>query len=202
MSINSPELVLASTSKARARILMSAGLSFAVEPSDLDENPIKKMEAGKGSSAEQVAQVLALAKAHSISQRYPGSLVIGCDQMLDCEGTWYDKPATDAIVAEQLTSLRGKTHKLISAVSVVRDGKELWNTIGVTQLTMRNFSDSFLYDYIDKVGRLVKGSVGAYHFEGLGIQLFEKIEGDYFTILGLPLLPLLEFLRNEGLVER
>jgi len=202
MSSNGPELVLASSSKARARILMSAGLTYVVEPADLDENPIKKLEAEKGSTAEQVSQVLALAKAHSISQRHPGSVVIGCDQMLDCEGVWYDKPATDAVVAEQLKSLRGKSHKLISAVSVVRDGKELWNFVGVTRLTMRDFSDSFLDDYIDKVGRLVKGSVGAYHFEGLGIQLFEKIEGDYFTVLGLPLLPLLEFLRSEGMVER
>jgi len=202
MSANGPELILASTSKARARVLLSAGLSFAVEPSDLDENPIKKQEAEKGSDAEAVAHVLAKAKALSISARHPGSMVIGCDQMLDCDGVWYNKPATDAMVAEQLKSLRGKTHKLVSAVSMVRGGEELWHSVGVTRLTMRDFSDDFLDDYIDKVGRLVKGSVGAYHFEGLGIQLFEKIDGDYFTILGLPLLPVLEFLRSEGLVQR
>jgi len=201
MTEKRPELILASTSKARSRILLSAGLSFAVEPADIDENPMKKTEAEKGSSAETVAQVLALAKAQFISNRHKDALVIGCDQMLDCEGVWYDKPATDAVVAEQLKSLRGKTHRLISAVSMVKNGEELWKTVGVTQLTMRNFSDAFLDDYIDKVGRLVKGAVGAYHFEGLGIQLFEKIEGDYFTILGLPLLPLLDFLRTQGVVK-
>lgn len=154
----------------------------------------------QGVAVEDVALALADSKARAVAARRPGALVIGADQILECEGRWFDKPSTVAEAARHLRALRGRTHRLICAVVVVRDGERLWRHVAEARLTMRRFSDRFLDDYLASGGPAVLESVGAYRLEGLGAQLFETIEGDYFTILGLPLLPLLDFLRGERVV--
>ena len=144
--------------------------------------------------------VLAELKAQRVSQRHKDALVIGADQMLQCGGIWFDKPADLDHARGHLIALRGKTHELLSAVCVVRDGEVLWRHLESAQLTMRPFSDAFIDEYLAAAGDAVCASVGAYQLEGRGAQLFSRIEGDYFTILGLPLLPLLGFLVNHGVV--
>jgi septum formation protein len=152
-------------------------------------------------SASDLAETLAELKARKISGRHGGALVVGADQVLDCQGKWFDKPVDRAAARAQLLDLRGKMHELISCVCVLRDGERLWHHIGRARLTVRPFTESFLDDYLDQVGDAVLQSVGAYQLEGRGAQLFSRIDGDYFTILGLPLLPLLDFLRNHGVVR-
>ena len=135
-----------------------------------------------------------------MTRRHPGALVIGADQMLDCEGVWFDKPTGRDGAREQLKALRGRTHRLVSCAVIVRDGERIWHQIDRARLTMRNFSDAFLDEYLDSAGDDVLHSVGAYQLEGLGAQLFHRVDGDFFTILGLPLLPVLGFLRVHGVI--
>ncbi|AWU94870.1 Maf family protein [Azospirillum ramasamyi] len=196
--MSSPLLVLASGSRTRAAMLEQAGVSAVLDKPLVDEDEVKAAGRAEGVPAEAVAEALAELKAQRITRRHPGALVIGADQMLECEGRWFDKPADRAAARAQLLDLRGKTHRLVSCAVVVRDGERIWHKVDSARLTMRNFSESFLDDYLDRVGDDVLHSVGAYQLEGLGAQLFQRVEGDFFTILGLPLLPLLGFLRVHG----
>ncbi|MBP2306189.1 septum formation protein Maf [Azospirillum melinis] len=193
-----PKLVLASGSRTRAAMLEQAGLPAILDRPLVDEDEVKATGRAEGVPADAVAEALAELKAQRITRRHPGALVVGADQMLDCEGRWFDKPADRAAARAQLLDLRGKTHQLVSCAVVVRDGERMWHKTDSARLTMRNFSEAFLDDYLDRVGDDVLHSVGAYQLEGLGAQLFHRVEGDFFTILGLPLLPLLGFLRVHG----
>lgn len=193
-----PKLVLASGSRTRAAMLEQAGVPAILDRPLVDEDEVKAAGRAEGVPADAVAEALAELKAQRITRRHPGALVVGADQMLDCEGRWFDKPADRAAARAQLLDLRGKTHQLVSCAVVVRDGERMWHKTDSARLTMRNFSESFLDDYLDRVGDEVLHSVGAYQLEGLGAQLFHRVEGDFFTILGLPLLPLLGFLRVHG----
>ena len=199
---NQSSLILASASSARKSLLSGAGVVFFVEPAHIDEAELKRSLSAEQVNAEDAAVILAEVKAQKISLKYPGALVLGADQMLDCNNVWFDKPPDKDHLAAQLTALRGKTHSLYSALVLVRDGTRIWHTVSEAKLTMRAFSDAFLASYLDASGPAELESVGGYRLEGAGSQLFSKIEGDYFTILGLPLLPLLDFLRHQGLVER
>jgi septum formation protein len=195
-----PEVVLASSSPSRRRLLASAGLPAVGEAAQVDEAAVKAGLAGEGADAGQVAETLAELKAQRIARRYPGALVIGADQMLECNGVWFDKPVDRNEAVEHLQALSGKTHKLVSSACVVRDGACLWHHGDHARLTMRPLSDGFIDAYLTAMGEHALASVGAYQLEGLGAQLFSRVEGDYFTILGLPLLPLLEFLRHHGVL--
>ncbi|PGH54892.1 septum formation protein Maf [Azospirillum palustre] len=193
-----PKLVLASGSRTRAAMLEQAGVPAILDRPLVDEDEVKAAGRAEGVPADAVAEALAELKAQRITRRHPGALVVGADQMLDCEGRWFDKPADRAAARAQLLDLRGQTHQLVSCAVVVRDGERMWHKTDSARLTMRNFSEAFLDDYLDRVGDDVLHSVGAYQLEGLGAQLFHRVEGDFFTILGLPLLPLLGFLRVHG----
>jgi septum formation protein len=183
-------------------MLNNAGLVVTTHPARVDESSIKESLRAEGASAADVAEVLAELKAKQVSRRFPGALVIGADQMLDCNGRWFDKAKSSAQAAEVLTALRGKTHSLISCAVVVRDGQRLWHHSDTAHLTMRPFSDAFLSQYLQTLGDRACETVGAYHLEGLGAQMFSGIKGDFFTILGLPLVPLMGFLRaHQVLVE-
>ncbi len=196
-----PAVILASASSARADMLSRAGIDCIIDPAHVDEDEIKRGIRASGATALELAETLAELKARKISSRHGGALVIGADQVLDCQGRWFDKPDGRDQTRAQLLELRGKPHDLISCVCVLRDGQRLWHHVGRARLTMRPFTEEFLDDYLDRAGDAVLYSVGAYQLEGLGAQLFSRIDGDYFTILGLPLLPLLDFLRNHGVVR-
>jgi septum formation protein len=191
-------LILASGSTTRARILADAGVPVLVDPAAVDEEEIRSAFHAEGRDAAACATALAESKAMRVSGRHAGALVLGADQILECAGRWFDKPADIEAARGQLKTLRGKRHTLVSAAAVVRNGSVVWHTTDRAQLTMRGLSDAFLDAYIAAAGVDVLGSVGAYRLEGLGAQLFERVEGDFFTILGLPLLPLLDFLRGHG----
>lgn len=195
-------VVLASASKIRSKILLNAGVPHTCETSGIDEHIIKERLIGDGSDVETAASALAEAKAEDVARNHPEALVIGADQILECEGRWFDKPKDLGAAAETLRALRGRKHRLISAVSVFRKGSLDWGYLEAPSLTMRDFSDGFLEDYIKASGPEILESVGAYRLEGTGAQLFSRIEGNYFTILGLPLLALLDFLRKvDALAE-
>ena len=189
-------LVLASKSASRHAILRDAGIPVAVEPADIDERAIEQRSAKQ--DAGELAAVLAREKARTIAARLPGRLVLGADQTLALGERRFSKPADRAGARRQLAALRGQTHELHSAVALARGSSVLFEHREVARLTMRSFSDQFLEAYLDAAGAAVTASVGAYQLEKVGIQLFERIEGDHFTILGLPVLPLLAFLRSAG----
>jgi septum formation protein len=194
-------IVLASASSIRLQLLASAGVRVRAEAAGVDEAEVKRSLSAERAAAAQVAETLAEIKATRVARRHPGTLVVGADQVLVCGGALFDKPADVAQAAAQLRTLRGKRHELVSCAVVVRDGQRLWHHTDRAQLTMRPFSDSFLERYLAQVGDGATHAVGAYQLEGLGAQLFARIEGDYFTILGLPLLPLLDFLRAHRVLE-
>ena len=194
------EIILASASQSRAALLAGAGIDVLIEPADIDESSVKDDGLRTQASADTVAALLARQKAQKISAAHPNAFVIGADQMLDCGGKWLDKPNSLTAAGDTLRLLRGKSHELVASVSVVHEGKEIWALTDRAKLLMRDFSDDFLDTYLSKVGDDVMLSVGAYQLEGVGAQLFERIDGDYFTILGLPLLPLLGFLRDRNVI--
>ncbi len=199
--------VLASGSLTRRAMLKNAGLDFIAEPSEIDEDSIKKICKAEGQSVEAAAYTLALAKAKKISSERKGMLVLGCDQMLECEGPnntkrWLDKAGDEQTARQQLEFLSGKTHRLICAAVLVRDGKEVWETTQIAQLTMRALTPDYINAYIAHMGERLLGSVGCYALEGLGSQLFEKVEGDHFVILGLPLIAFLSALREQDILLR
>lgn len=194
------ELVLASASAARSRVLRDAGLAFAVEPAAVDEAALVASMVAEGGGGAEVASALAELKAMRVASRHAGALVIGADQVLVCEGRLFAKPETADRARADLRALRGRTHELMSAVCVARDGQPLWRHLARARMAMRPFSDTFLEDYLEATGEDALASVGAYQVERLGAQLFSRIEGDHTAILGLPLLPLLDFLRGHGIV--
>ncbi|MEK9968624.1 MAG: Maf family protein [Ferrovibrio sp.] len=194
-------LILASASTSRAAMLRHAGLDFDVKPARIDEEEIKLSMQADGVSLRDAATTLAEVKAHRISTAEPADFVIAADSMLACDGRWYDKPADMTAAREHLQSLRGKTHELVSAVVLARGGSVIWRHTDSAKLTMRDFSDGFLDAYLAQAGDAVLSSVGCYQLEGLGTQLFSRIQGDYFSILGLPLLPLLDILRENKVLR-
>ncbi len=193
-------LVLASKSAARAAMLQAAGITVALAPADIDERAFDETWSRAGHGPDVVARLLAEEKARAVSRTHPGAVVIGADQTLALGSRRFSKPADVAEARANLTTLRGETHHLHSGVALVRDGETLFATVSSAAMTMRAFSDAFLDAYIERQGGRVLSSVGCYQLEGEGIQLFERIDGDYFTILGMPLLPLLSALRHHGLV--
>lgn len=202
MTAAKPVLILASASTARAAMLRAAGIDIDIQPARIDEAAIKQSMLGEDAPPRDLADKLAELKARQISARHPGRLVLGADQVLVQDGQTFDKPETLAEARRHLLALRGKPHQLLSAAVVVRDGQPVWRHLGTARLTMRPFTDRFLDHYLERVGDLALQSVGCYHLEGPGAQLFARVEGDYFTILGLPLLELLGFLRaHEVLIE-
>jgi len=196
----SQPLVLASRSEARRAMLEAAGIPLEIVAADIDERRIEREAAG--SSPHHLAGLLARAKAGAVAVSQPGRLVIGGDQTLALGARLFAKPQSRAEAREQLRALRGKTHALHSAVAVMRDGEMLFEHGDSARMTMRGFSDEFLETYLYAAGAAASLSVGGYQWEKLGSQLFDRVEGDHFTILGLPLLPLLQFLRREGLLAQ
>ncbi|MGM0561472.1 MAG: Maf family protein [Pseudomonadota bacterium] len=194
-------LVLASASPARRQLLENAGLLLDHQAAAVDEAEVKDSLAAEGATALQTAETLAELKAGRVSRMWPGALVIGADQMLDCNGTWFDKPRDRDHAAAHLRTLAGRMHTLETSVCVVRDGERLWHQNETARLTMRDFGDSFINTYLAAAGDTVLGSVGGYCLEGQGVHLFSRVEGDFFTILGLPLLPLLGYLRQRGAIS-
>ena len=189
-------LVLASKSAIRGEILRAAGLAIEVCPADIDERTIEQGSAARDPG--EIATLLAREKAHAVAARLPGRVVLGADQTLALGERRFSKPTDRAAAREQLTLLRGQTHQLHTAIALVRDGVILFEHREAARLTMRVFSDRFLEHYLDAAGAAVTASVGGYQLEKTGIQLFERVEGDHFVILGLPLLPLLLHLRQAG----
>jgi septum formation protein len=191
-------LILASQSRARKMLLANAGLTFEAVPADIDERGLQ--QASKLSSPGEVAKLLAQEKAAWVSARNAGHYVIGADQTLALGNRLFNKPDSRAAAAEQLRILSGQTHELHSAVAVALDGSIVFEMVAVARMSMRPLSGEEIRLYLDEAGEAVTTSVGAYQLEGLGVHLFERIEGDHFTILGLPLLSLLAFLRRERLI--
>ena len=197
-----PPLILASASKSRARILEAAGLAFIVEPPGLDEGVMRQAVSGERSLApHDVAEVLARAKAEAVSDLAPKAYVIGGDQVLALGDTILFKPESMEAARRQLLDLSGKSHTLHTAVVVATNGETIWAETTAATLTMRKLSPEFIGRYLAAAGEEVLSSVGAYQIEAIGVQLFDKIDGDYFSILGLPLIPLLDTLRREGVIE-
>ena len=190
-------IVLASKSAARRAVLDGAGVPYEAATAGVDEDAVKVGMLAEGANAREIADALAELKAIKISRSRTG-FVVGADQTLEFEGELYDKAQTLAEARARLQALRGKPHKLHSAVVVAKDGAPIWREVVTATLTMRDFSDAFLDDYLAHEGDAALGSVGCYRLEGPGVQLFSKIDGDYFTILGLPLMGLLDLLRRHG----
>ena len=198
----SEEVVLASASPSRKRLLAAAGVAHIAMPASIDEETTKQSLRAQGAAPLEIAETLAELKARRIAMRHPGKLVIGADQMLVCDEVQLDKPKDLDQAARHLALLSGRTHVLPTAVVLVLDDQRVWHHRDTPRLTMRPLSESFIADYLSTAGEAVLSSVGAYQIEGLGAQLFTKIEGDFFTILGLPLLPLLDFLRARDALPR
>ena len=196
------KLVLASASAVRTRLLTNAGVPHLVDPAHVDEVSVRDTLLAEGADHSAIAETLGELKAQRISQKWPGEMVLGADQVLSCNGVLFEKPADLDRVRAHLKALMGKSHILHTSASVVRDGTVLWHQNTSATLHMRNLSDEFIDAYVETVGDAAFASVGAYELEGLGPQLFSRIDGDFFAILGLPMLPLMEFLRNNGVVMR
>jgi len=194
-------IVLASGSIHRRELLKNAGVDFTVEPSELDERAIEAPLLDSGVGPEDVAAILAEAKAGDISERHPGEIVIGADQTLSLDDTVFHKPANMEEARRTLLTLSGRTHSLNSAVVLVENGAVTWRHVATAQITMRELDPGFIGRYLAAAGQKALTSVGAYQIEGIGIQLIEKVEGDFFTIVGLPLLPLLKELRARGEID-
>jgi septum formation protein len=194
----SDPLILASQSRARKMLLADAGLQFETLPADIDERALQ--QGSRLSAPGEIAGLLACEKARWVSARKAGHYVIGADQTLALGNRLFNKPDGRAAAAEQLRTLSGQTHDLHSAIAVVCDGKLVFETVAIARMSMRPLSGHDIGTYLDEAGEAVTTSVGAYQLEGLGVHLFERIEGDHFTILGLPLLPLLAFFRRERLI--
>ena len=194
-------LILASKSPFRAQILKNAGIAFRAEAARIDERLVEAPLAKSGATPEEVAEVLAEAKALEVSGRFPVSLVIGSDQTLSLDDETFHKPKNMEEARRHILKLSGKTHQLNSAVVLVKGGETLWRHVAVARLSMRALSPAFVGQHLSRVGDAALQSVGAYQYEGEGIQLFDAIDGDYFTIVGLPLLPLLAALRTQGALD-
>jgi len=194
-------IILASASPFRRMMLENAGITVEAVPASIDERSVEQALDGTGSTPEDVAIVLAEAKALRVSEQRPGALVLGCDQTLSLAGELFHKPADMEAARRSLLALSGRTHQLNSAAVLARDGVALWRHCETASLTMRKLDPAFIGRHLARVGQKALGSVGAYQIEGEGIQLFEKIDGDHFTIVGLPLLALLKALRGMGAID-
>jgi septum formation protein len=198
LQVENPPVILASASPARVAVLRSAGVAFTQKPSNLDESSVREAlrQEGELTQPADIAELLAITKATQVSTGEPDALVIGADQVLAFEDRTLEKPLDFDAARDQLLDLRGKTHVLHSAVCLCRGGQHVWTHVDTATMTMRNFSAEFVGRYLSLAGAALLTSVGAYQFEGPGAQLFERVDGDYFTVLGLPLLPLLAKLRE------
>lgn len=194
-------LILASSSKARHTMLKNAGVDCEAVASMIDEEGYKQSMKAEGASAAEAAETLAEMKALRMYRQQPDAIVIAADQMLECNGIWFDKPRDRDNTRAQLMALRGKTHQLVSAAVIYKEGSRIWGTIDTAHLTMRNFTEEWLDEYLDVAGDEIFNCVGGYQLEGIGAQLFTEVRGDYFTVLGLPLLPLIGFLRDHGVLK-
>ncbi|HWD14824.1 Maf-like protein [Pseudochrobactrum sp. sp1633] len=194
-------LILASQSPFRAALLKNAGIQFTSQKANIDERAVEAPLYETGATPEDVALILSEAKAEEVSQRFPHSLIIGCDQTLSLGSEIFHKPADMDGARRHLLALSGKTHQLNSAVVLVQNGQIVWRHVSVAHMTMRHLEPGFIGRHLARVGDIALSSVGAYQVEGEGIQLFDKIDGDYFTIVGLPLLPLLKELRARGIID-
>lgn len=195
-------LVLASGSASRKKLLTAAGVSFLADPADLDEVALTRGLVERGADAVKVACELAGQKALSVSRRHPGKLVLGADSMIAFGGAFLSKCASLEEARALLHKLSAKEHLLVSAAALARDGELLWTHASPARMTMRSLSHKFLDDYLAQEGSAILSSVGCYHYEGRGAQLFDKVDGDYFSVLGLPLLPVLAELRREGVLDQ
>lgn len=200
LSTTPSTVVLASASPARAAMLRAAGLACAIEPAAVDEDAVKRDARRSAQPVDAAVAALAAAKALMVSRRRPGDWVIGADQILTCDDRWFDKPADTAAAKANLQFLSGRSHRLYSAASVCRDGAAAWSHVDHATLTMRALSDPFIDAYLAAVGDTALRCVGSYEIEGLGAQLFSRVEGDPFVIMGLPLLPVLAFFRGVGVL--
>ncbi|MGD9511709.1 MAG: nucleoside triphosphate pyrophosphatase [Geminicoccaceae bacterium] len=196
-----PPVILASGSRARAALLTAAGVPFTTVPALVDEAGLRDALQAEGVRAEDAAVALAEMKAAHVAARAPETaIVLGSDQLLDLDGDWLEKPLDRVAARAQLECLRGRRHRLISAVVAFHGGNRVWHHVDDAALTVRPFSDAFLATYLDAAGDAVLSSVGAYHLEGLGAQLMARVDGAQATVLGMPLLPLLQFLRDQGVL--
>lgn len=194
-------LVLASKSPARRMVLVNAGIVFSWRDAGIDENRIKSDARASQCSPDDLALQLAVSKAKAVSEQVsPNDIVIGCDQLLSLDGALFDKPESLQAARSHLKSFSGRMHQLVSAICLVRGGEFEWSHVATAHMHVRGLSDAFIDTYIENEGERILSSVGAYLLEGRGAQLFERIDGDYFTVLGLPLLPLLEELRKRGIL--
>ena len=195
-----PHLILASGSQIRADLLRAAGVPFTVTIPRVDESSIRAALEAEGASPRDMADALAEYKARRVSDRQPGAFVLGCDQILTCDGVIYAKPESPEDARAQLLRLRGQRHQLLSAAVIYQDGEPVWRHVGVARLLMREFSDAYLDEYLARNWNSLRHAVGGYKLEEEGVRLFSRIEGDHFTILGLPLLELLAFFNLRGII--
>ena len=200
MQAPEPRLILASQSRFRAAMLADAGVVAEPMPAHVDEAEVKAAARAEGRTAADAALLLAGLKAERIARRHPDALVIGGDQILVCDGEWFDKPPDIATARDHLRRLRGRTHRLETAILCQRGAQRVWHHVASPELTMRRFSDAFLERYLALEGDVLTTTVGAYRVEGPGVQLFDRITGEHAAIMGLPLLPLLGFLRQHGVL--
>jgi septum formation protein len=194
-------LILASTSKVRRRLLEAAGVTIETVPPRVDEETVRLALEAEGAGPRDVADALAEMKARRIGEKRPEALVLGCDQVLDLDGTVLGKPPSRDAARAQLLALRGKQHRLLSAAVAYENGAPVWRHVGVVRLTVRPFSDAFLDAYLERNWPAVSDSAGAYHLEGEGVRLMSRVDGDYFSVLGLPLVELLSWLTLRGTLQ-
>ena len=196
------KLVLASGSGIRRQMLENAGVSFEVSLPRVDEDAVRQSLLAEGASARDIADALAELKARKVSTRMPGALVLGCDQVLSFDGQIIAKPTSREQAEQQLRQLRGAGHQLLSAAVICENGQPIWRFVGTVRLQMRDFSDSYLTTYLDRNWPDISNSVGGYKLESEGVRLFNRVDGDYFTVLGMPLLELLSYLTLRGDLQK
>lgn len=195
-----PPILLASASTIRATLLRNAGLSFTTQIARVDEESLRAAMTAEGASPRDQADALADLKAARVAGRNPDAVVIGCDQILDLDGGVHGKPDTVDAARAQLQALRGRTHKLHTAIVLYEAGRPVWRHVEEVRLTMRAFTDAYLEEYLQRNAPAIFGSAGAYQLEGEGVRLFSEVRGDYFSVLGLPVLPLLNYLGQRGMI--
>jgi septum formation protein len=194
-------LILASASATRAGLLAAAGIPFQAIPADVDETALKREFVAKGFDTVTIARSLAAEKAYYVAAAHPDAIVLGADQILNLDGEIVSKSASANEASLLLHRLRGRTHELVTAAVLANKGVEIWSHVNTSRMTMRMFSDGFLQDYVKRAGKVLVQNVGCYELEGFGAQLFERVQADYFSVLGLPLLPLLSALRAFGVID-
>lgn len=195
------QIILASGSEIRAQMLRNAGVPFDIQIARVDEEMIRESLLAEGASPQDIADALAESKARKVAAKHPDAMVLGCDQVLDFKGTLLSKPSSSDDAITQLKSMRGERHQLLSAVVIYHEGKPIWRHVGKVRLRMRKASDAYIEDYVARNWDSIRHSVGAYKLEEEGVRLFHSIEGDYFNVLGMPLLELLAFLTLRGVIK-